>query len=121
MTTLIASMLHLLKQGNYLIELARDHTRVTQILQSEIEDMRTLNWTDITNTPSWELFTPEGQWVSTFANDYYCYRFITDTVVDQKEVYVLAVWFDSMNRSHITYYRTRFTKDGLNDYYYRAV
>ena len=127
MTLLITSMLHLIKQGNYMIELARDHTRVTQILQSEIEDMRTLSWADISNTPNWESFTPEGQFVSSFAKDYFCYRYIfasqTDSsgVAIQREVYVLAVWYDSNNRSHVTYYRTLFTKDGLNDYNYRAV
>ena len=34
-----------LHQGNRLIEIARDETRAGQILQSEIEDLRTLNWT----------------------------------------------------------------------------
>lgn len=127
MTVLITSMLHLLRQGNYLIELARDHTRVTQILQSEIEDMRTLSWADMPEGDSFEIVTPEGNFVSSFSDEYYCYRYTWNTKTDsggevvQKEVYVLAVWYDSHNRSHVTYYRTRFTKDGLNDYYYRAV
>ena len=34
-----------LHQGNRLIEIVRDETRAGQILQSEIEDLRTLNWT----------------------------------------------------------------------------
>lgn len=122
MTVLITSMLHLIKQGNYLIELARDHTRVTQILQSEIEDMRTYRWTDLKAEGNLEVFTPEGNLAASFASDYYCYTWNWDLVPgEKKEVYVYITWRDSMNRWHYSYYVTRFTKDGLNDYYYRAV
>lgn len=121
MTMLIASVLHLLKQGNYLVELARDNTRVTQILQSEIEDLRTLNWSDLETLGEFDSFTPQGNFVAVYANEYYCYRFVYDSVADQKDVYVVAVWYDSMNRTHLCWFRTKFTKDGLNDYYYRAV
>ncbi|MCZ6672044.1 MAG: hypothetical protein O7C75_03805 [Verrucomicrobia bacterium] len=121
MTVLISSMLHMLKQGNYLVELARDNTRVTQMLQSEIEDLRTLNWNDLKLLAEFDSFTPQGAFVSTYANEYYCYRFVNDTVTDQKEVFVVAVWYDSMNRSHLSWFRTLFSKDGLNDYYYRSV
>lgn len=121
MAVLIASMLHLLKQGNYLVELARDNTRVTQMLQSEIEDLRTLNWSDLEQLPEWSSFQPQGTFVEAYANEYYCYRNVVNTTTDLKEVYVLAVWYDSMNRSHVSWFRTLFTKDGLNDYYYRSV
>jgi hypothetical protein len=122
MTMLITSMLHLIKQGTYLVELARDHTRVTQILQSEIEDMRTYRWTDLSDEGQLEIFQPEGNFANSFAKDYYCYIWNWDLVAgEKKEVYVYVSWKDSMNRWHYTYYVTRFTKDGLNDYYYRAV
>ena len=122
MTMLVTSMLHLIKQGNYLIELARDHTRVTQILQSEIEDMRTYSWADLPTEGLLYQFTPEGNFANSFAKDYICYSWNWDLVAgEKKQVYVYVFWIDSMNRSHYTYYITRFTKDGLNDYYYRAV
>lgn len=122
MTMLITSMLHVIKQGTYLVELARDHTRVTQLLQSEIEDMRTYRWTDLSEEGILEQFQPEGNFANSFASDYYCYTWNWNLVAgEKKEVYVYISWKDSMNRWHVTYYVTRFTKDGLNDYYYRAV
>ena len=39
-----------LAQGNRLIEISRDETRAKQILQSDIEDLHTLNWAE--ETPS---------------------------------------------------------------------
>ena len=39
-----------LAQGNRLIEISRDETRAYQILQSDIEDLHTLNWAE--DTPS---------------------------------------------------------------------
>lgn len=122
MMTLIAGMLNLIRQGNYMVELARDHTRTTQILQSKIEDMRTYRWDDIGPEGILEIFQPEGNFASSFASDYICYVWNWDLVPgEKKQVYVYAFWTDSMNRSHFTIFTTRFTKDGLNDYYYRAV
>ena len=119
---LVASMLHLIRQGNYMIELARDHTRTTQILQSKIEDMRTYRWVDIGPEGTLEVFKPEGEFASSFASDYVCYVWNWDLIPgEKKQVYVYAYWKDSKNRPHYTIFTTRFTKDGLNDYYYRAI
>ena len=106
MTTLIVGMLNLLKQGNYLVELSRDNTRVTQILQSEIEDLRTLNWNDLVELDGFQTVTPQGRFVSTYASDYYCYRYVIDSYdnpTDKKWVWVYAAWTDSMSRTHWTY------------------
>ena len=124
MTMLIASMLHLLKQGNYLVELSRDHTRITQIIQSEIEDLRTLNWTDLEAMQQFEVFTPEGRFVAAYASDYSCFRYVIDSTenpTEEKWVWVYGTWTDSMNRTHWTWFFTQFSKGGLNDYYYRSV
>ena len=124
MATLIAGMIHLIDQGNYLIELARDNTRVTQLIQSEVEDLRTLNWIDLEQMEAFEQVEVEGQFAQNFAHEYYCYRYITDShdnPTDKKWVWVYVGWTDSNNRTHWVYYFTQFSKDGLNDYYYRSV
>jgi len=117
----IAGTLGLLRQGLYYVELARDHTRIAQILQSEIEDLRTLNWSDLTSFNVDEEFTPEGTFVAMYGDRYTCNRLITTTDADQRQVEVSATWTDSHNREHSVSYFTRFTKEGLNDYYYRAL
>ncbi len=121
MASLIAGILQLISQGNYLVELSRDHTRVAQVLQSEIEDMRTLNWSDLTTLPSNDSFSPEGSFISSYKNRYICSRTISSPSSTQRQVLVSATWTDSRSRSHTTNYITRFSKEGLNDYYYRAI
>ena len=123
MITLIAGMLQIISQSNYLVELARDNTRITQMLQSEMEDLRTLNWSDLVEKEGFSSFTPQGNFISQYADDYYCYRYIYPSPLspDEKWVWVYAYWVDSMNRGHWTWFFTTFTKDGLNDYYYRSV
>ena len=124
MSALIAGMIQLIDQGNYLIELARDNTRVTQLVQSEVEDLRTLNWTDLEQMEGFQLVETEGQFAQTFADEYFCYRYVTDShdnPTEKKWVWVYAGWTDSNNRTHWVYYFTQFSKDGLNDYYYRSV
>lgn len=123
MVTLIAGMLHLIKQGNYFVELARDQTRITQLLQSEIEDLRTLNWNDLTEMDGFAAFTPEGNFVNAFAGDYTCYRYVYEpsSFPNERWVWVIGYWTDSHNRTHQAYFFTTFSEGGLNDYYYRTV
>ena len=124
MSTLIAGMIQLIDQGNYLVELARDNTRVTQLIQSEVEDLRTLNWTDLQQMEGFQKVEIEGQFAQSFAHEYFCYVYITDSAdnpTDKKWVWVYAGWTDSNERTHWVYYFTQFSKDGLNDYYYRSV
>lgn len=99
MMTLIAGMLNLIRQGNYMVELARDHTRTTQILQSKIEDMRTYRLSDIGPEGTLEIFQPEGNFASSFASDYVCYVWNWDLVAEEKkQVYVYAFWTESMTQ-----------------------
>lgn len=123
-SALIAGMIQLIDQGNYLIELARDNTRVTQLIQSEVEDLRTLNWSDLLEMEGFQVVETEGQFAQSFADEYYCYRYVTDSYdnpTEKKWVWVYAGWIDSNNRTHWVYYFTQFSEDGLNDYYYRSV
>ena len=124
MASLTAGMLHMIKQANHLVELARDNTRVSQLIQSEIEDLRTLNWNDLQALEGFHEVTPQGAFVQQFADEYYCYRYVvenSDDPTNKKWVWVYAGWVDSQNKTHWVYYFTQFSKDGLNDYYYRSV
>lgn len=121
MAIVIAGTLGLLRQGLYYVELARDQTRIAQVLQSEIEDLRTLNWADLTSYGEDETFIPQGTFVEIYGDRYTCRRIITTTATDQRQVQVTATWTDSHSKTRTMSYFTRFTKEGLNDYYYRAL
>lgn len=49
-----------LAQGNRLIEISRDETRASQVLQSEVEDIRTYNWDSLITLPIEAKYSPES-------------------------------------------------------------
>ncbi|WP_309399672.1 PulJ/GspJ family protein [Cerasicoccus maritimus] len=109
-----------MKTGFDIVEEARDQARVTQLLQSEIERMRTLNWTDISALPAKETITLEGSLASTYRDRYTFVRAITSNGTDRVQVVVSASWVNS-GRDRELEMTTGFAKDGLYDYYYRTL
>ena len=115
-----ASLAATLTQGHLIIENARDETRVAQILQSELEDMRAKAWSDIDAMASPQQFTPQGNFVAAFFDRYTCERIINARKADQKEIILTVTWIDNKNINHSRKYTTYYTKEGLNDYFYRS-
>lgn len=116
--------------GMRLVDDAREELRASQIIQSELERMRTMNWAtldDPTKTPTLAEITPQGDFVKIFASDYEGFREITsldldgDTVEDAKLVRVWVRWRNSRNRYTYELFNTIIVREGLNDYYYRKV
>lgn len=106
-----------------LIEESRDRTRVAQIIQSELEDLRTLSWAEVdalrASNPGW--FTPNSSFSSEFGSRYQCYRQIL--VGSHSDQFTLRVWVRWTNNSGHTkwdYFQTFYTEGGFNDYYYRS-
>lgn len=108
-----------MKTGFDIVEESRDQARVTQLLQSEIERMRTLNWTDLKSLPANATITLDGALAQAYAERYTFTRNITQTSADQIEVEVVASWKNG-NRNRSLSMFTGFTQNGLYDYYYRA-
>jgi hypothetical protein len=122
-------------QGNRMISDARDTTRVSQIIQSEVESMRTLTWADLsamTNPsyptyPNYRQVSLQGQFAAAYSNRYTLWRGVFfedkngDGVYEQIGAYVYVGWRPAKGTSYrFERYYTRFTENGLNDYYYRA-
>ena len=104
--------------GFRLLEDARFNTLSSQVLQSEIENLRLKNWSDVSTLPASESITIESALDAASFNRFTCVRKITSVRADTKRIVVALSW-SSMNgkvntRSYVTY----MTKDGLNDYYY---
>tara|TARA_B110000495_G_C23022609_1_gene606921 strand:- start:1578 stop:2066 length:489 start_codon:yes stop_codon:yes gene_type:complete len=122
-------------QGNRMISDARDSTRISQIIQSEIETLRTMTFSDLSDltNPSdpqfinFTLLQLQGQFAVAYADRYTLWRGVlqednnNDGTLDQIGVFIYVGWWPS-HSDYWTYerYYTRFTEDGLNDYYYRA-
>ncbi len=109
-----------LGQGFNIIETSRDYTRVSQILQSEMESLRTKNWTELTALPASSNFTPDPDFVLAFKDRYTCTRVFTTLKVDQRTIVLTVTWRTRKGPVHERSYTTNYTKNGINDFYIRT-
>lgn len=106
--------------GMRLIEDAREQLRASQIIQSELERIRTMNWEQLNELGHFARFEPQGEFVQQFADDYISYRWVYPiNNGDQMRVIVYVWWNNSKGNYTWEYFNTVVTKNGLSDYYYR--
>ncbi len=120
MTFVFAGSFKCLGHGFSIIEKARDTRRLSQILQSELEDIRSLNWTAINAMATPATFAIQSNFSAQYGERYTCTRTIEDLKADQKKITVSASWTDYTGASHDLNYFTYITKEGLYDYYYKS-
>lgn len=109
-----------LYQGNRLVEIARDETRASQVLQSEIEDLRTLDWATLNALNNDATYSAQSSFTDAYANRYTITRKITNRSATERRVVLEVAWTDSRGTDHMREYITLIAKDGLYDYYYRS-
>ena len=109
-----------LHQGNRLVEISRDETRAGQILQSEIEDLRTLNWTELTSLNVKSQYDPQSSFTDAYAERYDVTRVITTRSATERLVTLFVTWNDNRGNPHTREYITLITQNGLYDHYYRS-
>ena len=110
--------------GMRMVEDAREELRASQIIQSELEAMRSLSWAELEALPSIEPIQPTGTLIQQFAKNYIAYRQVyevTGSGGTQKQIIVYVWWKNSRDLYSHQIANTVFTKGGLNDYYYRKV
>jgi prepilin-type N-terminal cleavage/methylation domain-containing protein len=109
------------------LDVARNTTLVTQVLQDEAERLRLENWTAISALPAQAAIldpAPAHLAGTRFAEMAQAGRIsVTRSVenvpgfADMKEIVLRAVWTD-LGGSHERIIRLRYAKGGVNDYYY---
>ncbi len=109
--------------GFFEIELSRDSVRVAQMLQSEVESLRTKNWTQLEALKGTSTISPDYDisGAEIFGGKYTLIRQLTTSKTDQLQLTLKASWKDTRGLPHERKFYTIFTKDGLNDYYYRTI
>ena len=108
------------KLDNYWIQLLFLKFKIA--IQSEIERLRTKNWTQLQIYSSGEYFTPQGEFIKQFSEDYIAYRYVIPITGGQQLLIAVRVeWTTEKGRQSTRWFNTIFTKDGLNDYYYRDI
>ncbi len=113
----IASMITVSQRGLQALDNARNLTAASQLMQSEMERVRLMSWTQLqTLQDSGEAKVPlEGA-----AGRYACSREIRDIRSGMKEITLTATWKGYDGRPHTAKLITRYGRTGLNDYFYTA-
>lgn len=108
-----------LRVGFGVVETARDQTAVSQFLQSEIETLRLHNWRELTALPQEERFMIEVEG----KERYQITRIIEEVRPNAqiRRVILRANWRTSNGVERELLYKTRISREGLNDYYYRSL
>lgn len=96
---------------------ARQLDTVSNLLQSELERLRTRGWNELQvlqNSGETSIDMPAGPDFARFT----CERDIRDIREGMKEITVRASWGGRDGRSRSASLVTRYSQSGLNDYYY---
>jgi hypothetical protein len=134
MVLAIASSIIVLQQGMRALDTARFTTLAGQILQSQMEKLRLLTWTQLTNATSgpvaYSTFTPDvASTASSQMN-----RFIVGTTTNRcsqaieaapgvlasklMKITLTANWLGLDGRPHTLSYVTYYGQNGLSDFFY---
>ena len=117
---IFASVATVLNRGFVIIGNARDNANINQLLQSEIENLRSLSWNDIENLPGQHQITPQAGFGTSINDRYNIERIINQRKPDQKEIIVSITWVDVKGVNHSRKFVTYYTRGGINDYMYRS-
>lgn len=119
----ISSMVLTMQAGFKTVDLARDSTIASQVLQTEMERLRMLSWANLITIPESEtvdltdVFLTQPQ----LASRYKLVREIStdaDRADNVRNISLTVTWVDFTGKSHERMFRTIYVKNGLYDYYY---
>lgn len=115
-TIVFASAFYCLQASSRLIETGRHHTRATQLLQSEIETIRSMAWADLNALPTakTEINLDTQQFTQAVYEKYTLYRTIEGTGDVRKITYDLS-WSNDV-KTYDRRFIAVYTQGGLYDY-----
>ncbi len=96
---------------------ARQLDAASQLMQTELERLRLLSWNQLQTLQTsgqTAVATPPGGDYARFS----CERQIRDLREGMKEITLIATWGGLDGRAHTARLVTRYSRSGLNDYFY---
>jgi Tfp pilus assembly protein PilV len=105
------------QRGLQALDTARNLTAASQLMQSEMERIRLLNWSQLESLQQSGATGVTADAATGLAR-VTCTRAITDVKTDMKQITLTAAWRGYDGREHIARLITRYGKTGLNDYFY---
>ena len=105
--------------GIHFVDSSRDEVRATQFAQAKMEEMRTMNWNDLSSMDAKTEFKPTGAFAQQYADRYSGLLVIENINSQQKKITCTVTWpVRGGTRSQV--YETIFTRNGINDYFVRS-
>ncbi len=98
---------------------ARQLDTASQVMQTELERLRLLNWSQLQalqDSGRTDVHPPSGGDFARFT----CERQIRDLREGMKEINLIASWGGLDGRAHTARLVTRYARNGLNDYFYTS-
>lgn len=113
----LVSSITALQQGFQAVDTARQLTFASQLMQTEIEQLRLKSWAQL------QALQDSGATAvpvtgGTATGRFTCTRAISDLKTDMKQITVTATWSGYDGRPHTARLVTQYSKSGLNDYFY---
>ncbi|HRG55912.1 MAG TPA: hypothetical protein PLG56_07735 [Lacunisphaera sp.] len=105
------------QRGLQALDTARNLSAASQIMQSEMERIRLLNWNQLQSLQQ-SGDTAVGADTAPGTTRVTCTRVITDVRADMKQITLATTWHGYDGREHTARLITRYGKSGLNDYFY---
>ena len=115
----VGSSIMSLRMGFSLVETSRYNTLSSQILQSEMENLRLQNWQQISSLTTGP-FEMESTFKDTTARNFTTTREVLDVNPDLRRIALQVEWVAHNGSTATRRYVTYFSRNGLNDYYYRS-
>jgi len=91
----------------------------SQVLQSEMENLRLMNWAQI-QTLTTGTFEMDEEYHDSPAQAFVRQRIVTEITPDLRQITLTVEWTGQNGVTSTRLYSTFFSRHGLNDYYYRS-
>jgi type II secretory pathway pseudopilin PulG len=126
MALAISGSIIVLQTGFKSIDNARNTTLASQIIQSEMERIRLLNWSDVDSLPSSEAIVisdifPPGTTTTSLNSRFTATRvcgYVTGKANEMKYITITVSWTGIDGLTHTRSTTGYYCKNGLYDYYY---
>lgn len=109
------------RRGFEVVEHSRHYTRVSQILQSELEELRTYDWDVVNGMPATTSLTIDPEFDNGTFDIYTVTRNITVINSELKQIDVIGSYVNRRGQTVTMSYTSFYSKEGVNDYYYRVI
>jgi len=121
LTLVLAGAFSGMGQAFLINEYVEDANFAAMILQSEVEEVHSLQWSQIKNLPAKGTFYPTRYFTKIPLLNVKCTRFVSSLGNLQKEIRLVVSWESAKGHVHDRELVTHYTKNGIYDYNFSSL